>query len=70
MSGVLDPKLNKSVTKGAKNLAIGPKGRVGQVPMSDGKTDVGTVPLGDSGTAKQLRNQAKRQEKVLKSAGF
>lgn len=70
MSGVLDPKLNKSVIKGAKNLAIGPKGKVGQVPMSDGGKDVGSVPLGDSGTARQLRNQAKRQEKELKRAGF
>ena len=70
MAGVLDPKLSKSVTKGAKNLAIGPKGRVGAVPISDTKEDVGSVPLGDTGTAKQLRNQAKRQERELKRAGF
>ncbi len=70
MSGVLDPKLNKSVTKGAKNLAIGSKGRVGEIPMSDKGKDVGSVPLGDTGTARQLRNQAKRQEKELRRAGF
>jgi len=38
--------------------------------MSDGGKDVGSVPLGDTGTARQLRNQAKRQERELKRAGF
>lgn len=64
MSGVIDPKLRKSVTQGGKNLALTPPGSTGK--------DVGSIPdrdtVGDRST-KRLLKQSKSQEKVLRT-GF
>ncbi len=64
MSGVIDPKLKKSVTMGGKNLKLTPPGSTGR--------DVGSIPMGDSvgeRSTKRLLRQSKSQEKVLRS-GF
>ncbi len=63
MSGVIDPKLRKSVTKGGKNLSLTPPGS---------SRDVGSIPTGDTvgdRSTKRLLKQSKSQEKVLRS-GF
>jgi len=64
MSGVIDPKLKKSVTTGGKNLRLTPPGSTGK--------DVGSIPMGDTvgdKSTKRLLKQSKSQEKVLRT-GF
>lgn len=66
MSGVIDPKVRKTVTTGAKNLKLTPPGStggsLGSVPMTDGPSNKAT---------KRLAKRSQQQEKALrKGLGF